>query len=65
MKKYAYELMEGNVVTSLVLDPPGDFIVDYVFHDEDNALVKVEGYIEGSGDEFSFIWGDDKVLTTR
>lgn len=65
MKKYAYDLVPGDIVTSLVLDPAEPFVVDYFFHDEDNALVKVEGYTKETGEEFSFIWGEDKTLTVE
>lgn len=65
MKKYAYDVVVGDVITSLVLDPPGDFVVDHVTSDEENDLVKVAGYIDGNGEEMSFIWGAEKQVTVR
>lgn len=63
--KHAYEVEPGNVILGLVLDPPGDLVVDYVYHDDENDLVKVEGYIEDNGEAFSFIWGAEKRITVR
>lgn len=65
MIKYAYDLEPGQVITSLVLDPDGPFVIDHVVLDEDNQIVRVEGYIEKDGTEFAFTWGFDKAVTVR
>jgi len=61
-KKYAYDLEPGDEITSLVLDPEGHVIVDYVTLDEENQIVRVEGYVKDDGTEFSFTWGFDKSV---
>jgi hypothetical protein len=65
MKKYAYDLSQGDVITSLVLDPAENFVVDNIIYDEDNAIVRVEGYTEDTGSEFAFTWGEDKSVTVN
>jgi hypothetical protein len=37
-------------------------IVDYVALDEENQIVRVEGYVKDDGTEFSFTWGFDKSV---
>jgi hypothetical protein len=63
MKINAYELQEGDVVTSLILDPAENFVVDSIVAVEADELIKVGGYTEDSGVEFNFVWGDNKTLT--
>ena len=61
-KKYAYEINPGDTITGLVLDPPGDVKVDSVICDDENSVVRVDGYIDSDGTEIAFTWGFEKSV---
>jgi hypothetical protein len=62
MKIHAYDLQNGDVVTSLILDPAENFVVDQITAIEQDSILVVQGYTEDTGADFTFYWGEDKPL---
>ena len=62
MKIHAYDLQNGDVVTSLILDPAENFVVDQITPVEQDGVLIVQGYTEDTGADFTFYWGEDKAL---
>lgn len=62
MKIHAYDLQNGDVVTSLILDPAENFVVDNIVPVEQDGVLIVNGYTEDTGTDFTFYWGEDKAL---